>query len=295
MTSRRTGLGRNLNALLGDKVLSHAASALSPATETASHTQLQLRNLPVDYLQPGKFQPRRTMMPEALQELSESIRAQGIIQPIVVRHLADRRYEIIAGERRWRAAKLAGLTEVPVIVKQAEDKAVVALALIENIQREDLNPIDQARALQRLLDEFSLTHKQIAEAVGKSRAAVSNLLRLISLHGDVIAMIEAGQLDMGHARALLSLEKPEQLQLAQLIVQKQMSVRQTEQQVRRLLHHTVETQEKPTAPIEFQQLQRSLSQKLGTQVAIESSGKGKGKLVIHFASLDNLKRILEKI
>ncbi len=292
MTSRRSGLGRNLNALLGDKLLAIA----EPNSQVEVDQQTALRTLPVEYLQPGNCQPRTNMTPQGLQELSDSIKTQGIIQPIIVRPLADKHYEIIAGERRWRAAKLAGLADVPIIVRQASDKTAVALALIENIQREDLNPIEQARALARLIEEFELTHKQVAETVGKSRAAVSNLLRLISLHPDVITLLEKQQLDMGHARALLSLDKAEQQRIAQHVVDKQLTVRQTEQLVRRHQQGLpVAPSSKPTLSPALTQIQTTLSNKFGTKVSIQPKTHDKGKLTIQYQSLADLNRLLEKI
>jgi ParB family chromosome partitioning protein len=226
MSTKKRGLGRGLDALL--------AGAAGVRTES-SDAKGDLRHLPVDIIRRGKYQPRTDMHPESLEELADSIRAQGIIQPIVVRPVSDKEYEIIAGERRWRAAQLAGLHEIPAVVKDVPDQTAVAMALIENIQRENLNPMEQARALQRLIDEFSLTHQMAADAVGRSRAAVSNLLRLFELNDEVKEKLERGQLEMGHARALLGLTGTAQSEAARKVVARGMSVRETEQWVRRLV------------------------------------------------------------
>jgi ParB family chromosome partitioning protein len=242
-------------------------------------------------LQPGQYQPRKEMSDEALAELSDSIRAQGIIQPIVVRKLASQQYEIIAGERRWRAARQAGLQNIPCIIKNVNDRAVIAIALIENIQREDLNSIEEAQAFERLQSEFSLTHQQIAEAVGKSRAAVSNFLRLNQLEVPVKRMLERRQLDMGHARALLSLDADMQLEAAETVVAKMLNVRDTEKLVKKLLN-PVSERIIPVENLEVKELENSLSERLGTQVAINHQKNGKGKIVISFDELHKFKQLI---
>jgi ParB family chromosome partitioning protein len=256
----------------------------------------ELKYLPVEYLQRGKYQPRRDMDQEALEELAESIRQQGIMQPIIVRTIAKNKFEIIAGERRWRAAQLAGLDKVPTIIREVEDNAAVAMALIENIQRENLNSMEEAIALQRLQEEFSLTQAEVAEAVGKSRSTVTNLLRLIQLTDEVKLMLEHGDLEMGHGRAMLALRPEQQIQAARLVENKSLSVRQTEALVRKLLE---EQKEKPTREItvskDVERLEQDLSEKIGASVSIAYSSKGKGKLTIKYNSLDELDGILKHI
>jgi ParB family chromosome partitioning protein len=287
MTTKKPRLGRGLDALLG-----------GPAeTAGAAPGKDELRSLPVDLLERGRYQPRTHMSQEALEELANSIRAQGVVQPIVVRPLASGRYEIIAGERRWRASQLAGLHEVPAVVRDIPDEAAIAIALIENIQRENLNPVEEAVALQRLIDEFGMTHQQTAEAVGRSRAAVTNLLRLLSLNPDVREMLELGKMDMGHARALLALEGLHQSEAARQVVDKGLSVRETEGLVRRLLERPVANKSRREGSLDpnVRALQQELSDKLGARVSIQASGKGKGKLVIEYTSLDELDGILARI
>jgi len=287
MAAKKRGLGRGLDALLGG-----SASAV-----TAEPTEADLREIPVDLLQPGKYQPRTDMHPESLEELASSIKAQGVVQPIVVRPLTGgKRYEIIAGERRWRAAQLAGLHEIPSVVRDVPDEAAIAMALIENIQRENLNPIEEAVALQRLIDEFDMTHQQAAEAVGRSRAAVSNLLRLLSLNDDVRKMLEHGDLEMGHARALLALDGAAQSQAAREVVAKGFSVRDTEQLVRRLGNAPARSKKapKPVDP-DIRRLQDQLAEKLAARVVFQHAAKGNGKLVIHYNDLDELDGILSRI
>jgi ParB family chromosome partitioning protein len=249
----------------------------------------------VDLIQRGKYQPRRDIEPESLRELADSIIAQGVIQPISVRPISDQRYEIIAGERRWRAAQLAGLDVIPVVIRDVSDQAAIAMALIENIQREDLNPIEEAVSLQRLQSEFDLTQQEVATAVGKSRSTVANLLRLMTLQEDVQRLVEHGDLEMGHARALLGLEGANQSQAARIVVSKGMTVRQTEALVRHLLA-------KKTGPVavkhidpNIRHLQDDLSLRLGAPVQILHSAKGKGKLVLSYNSLDELDGILSHI
>lgn len=292
MAVKKRGLGRGLDALLG------GAATVPEAEHAPQTTDGGLRELPVDQLQRGRYQPRSTMDQEALEELAASIRVQGIVQPIVVRPLArPDSYEIIAGERRWRAAQLAGLHNVPVVVREVPDEAAIAMSLIENIQREDLNPIEEAVALRRLIDEFEMTHQQASEAVGRSRAGVSNMLRLLDLNPDVRKLLEQRALEMGHARALLGVGAEAQSRLASVVVAKGLSVRETEQLVRR------ETQPKPAkakkspAAIDpdVRRLQDNLSETLGAAVRIEHSDRGKGRLVIPYNSLDELDGILEHI
>lgn len=255
-----------------------------------------LKYLPVEYLQRGKYQPRRDMDQEALEELAESIRQQGIMQPIIVRTIAKNKYEIIAGERRWRAAQLADLDKVPTIIREVEDNAAVAMALIENIQRENLNSMEEAIALQRLQEEFSLTQAEVAQAVGKSRSTVTNLLRLIQLSDEVKLMLEHGDLEMGHGRAMLSLQPEQQVQAARLVESRSLSVRQTEALVRKLLE---EQKEKPVKDIKIskdvERLEEDLSEKIGASVSIAYTSKGKGKLTIKYNSLDELDGILKHI
>ena len=254
----------------------------------------KLRTLPIDVLQPGKYQPRRDFEPQALEELAESIKTQGIIQPIMVRPIANNSYEIIAGERRWRASQLAGLGEIPVVIRELGDEDTIAISLIENIQREDLNSMEEARALQRLLDEFSMTHQQVADSVGKSRSTVTNLLRLHSLHEDVKLMLENGDLEVGHARPLLSLTHNEQSKIAKTIVAKDLSVRETEKLIKKQQNPT-EATTKHTVDPDITRLEDNLSRKLGAKVAIQHTHKGKGKLVIQYNSIDELDGILSHI
>src|SRR5699024_4615531 len=255
----------------------------------------ELRHLAVNQVQRGRYQPRRDMSPEALEELAESIRAQGVMQPIVVRPVSSNHYEIIAGERRWRAAQLAGLKNIPAVVRYVEDEAAIAMALIENIQREDRNPMEVALALSRLKEEFELTHQQVADAVGKSRAMVTNLLRLLSLEESARRMLEHGDLEMGHARALLGLQGEEQVEAAKIVVAEGLNVRQTEALVREFGKPKPE----PKAPVvedpNVKALMRELAERLGAPVAIKQGSKGKGKLVISYSSLDELDGILAHI
>jgi len=255
-----------------------------------------LKELPVDLVQRGKYQPRKDIEPESLQELADSIKAQGVMQPIVVRPISDKKYEIIAGERRWRATQLAGLDIIPAVVRDVSDEAAIAMALIENIQREDLNPIEEAVALQRLQQEFDLTQQEVAEAVGKSRSTVANLLRLMTLQEDVRKLVEHGDLEMGHARALLALDGVDQSSAARQVVGKGLSVRQTEALVRHLLaaKEAAPKQDKTLDP-NIRHLQDDLSQRLGTRVQIQHSAKGKGKLILPYSSLDELDGILNHI
>ncbi|WOT05239.1 ParB/RepB/Spo0J family partition protein [Shewanella youngdeokensis] len=294
MTLKKRGLGKGLDALLST---SHAASKrLAPQAEEITDNVVndELITLDIDRLQPGKYQPRKDMSADALEELAESIRAQGIIQPIVVRTVSPNQFEIIAGERRWRASQLAGLTKLPCIVKQVPDEAAVAIALIENIQREDLNAMEEAIALNRLIEEFELTHQQIADAVGKSRASVSNLLRLNGLNEAVKRMLENGDIDMGHGRALLAIEGDEQTNLARIVVSKELTVRETERLVNKTLNQ-VETTEKPTKDHDVSRLESQLIERLGAKVSLTHNKKGKGKMVINYQNLAELEGIINKI
>lgn len=287
MAAQKRGLGRGLDALLGNLE--------SQGSEDQTVEDGQLKQLPVDLVVRGKYQPRREMDPGPLQELADSIKAQGVMQPIVVRAIDDDRYEIIAGERRWRATQLAGLGEIPAIVKNVSDESAIAMALIENIQRENLNAIDEAIALQRLQDEFGLTQQQTADAVGKSRAAVANLIRLLALNDEVKKLLCEGMLDMGHARALLGLADAEQTQAARTVVAKQLSVRQTEALVRKILSSDGEEKSAPKVDPDIKHLEHKLSDQLGSSVTIQHSSKGKGKLVISYGSTQELEGILSHI
>jgi ParB family chromosome partitioning protein len=252
-----------------------------------------LRDLQINCLQVGKYQPRRDMMPEALDELANSIRAQGILQPIVVRETGHQKYEIIAGERRWRAAKIVGLENVPCLIKNVDDEAAIAIALIENIQRENLNAMEEAIALKRLIDEFELTHNEVAKAVGKSRTTVSNLLRLNNLSNPVKLFIEQGDIEMGHARALLSLNEELQLVVANQVIDKQLNVRETEKLVKKVLAPKAELKEKKVDE-QLVAIEGQLSERLGTNVSLSQSKSGKGKLVINFDAHDKLQEILAR-
>lgn len=302
MSNKRKGLGKGLDALLSAGLgMSNAPVPEMPLTENADQKMPEykdgkLAHLPVDIIQRGKYQPRRDMHPEALEELAESIKVQGVMQPIVVRSIAEGRYEIIAGERRWRATQLAGLDKIPAVIRDVPDEAAIAMALIENIQRENLNPMEEALALKRLQDEFELTHAEVAQAVGKSRTTVTNLLRLIALNDDVKTLLEHGDIEMGHARALLTLGADAQRDIARQIVAKGLSVRQTETLVRSYQEQKTKTKsDTPKASADVRQLQESLSEKLGAEVLIQHSAKGKGKLVINYNSLDELDGILNHI
>ncbi|WP_448554263.1 ParB/RepB/Spo0J family partition protein [Thalassotalea montiporae] len=292
--AKRRGLGRGLDALLtqapkADENVDNDMQDVSAAPEKG-----ELRKLPIEQLQPGKYQPRKDMSPDALEELSSSIKAQGIIQPIVVRSVGDHQFEIIAGERRWRAAQLAELAEVPCLVKDVADEAAVAIALIENIQREDLNAMEEAIALERLLTEFELTHQEVAEAVGKSRTTVTNLLRLNNLNDEVKTLLEHGDIEMGHARALLSLEGDVQNTTARTVVAKELTVRETEALIKKVQEPPVEKAPQQPDPNTVS-LEQQLAERLGSQVSISHNKKGKGKLVISYTNLEELDGILAKI
>jgi len=289
MATKKRGLGRGLDALLGGTT----ATALQ---EEAAHIEpRELQYVPLDLIQRGKYQPRRDMDATALEELAQSIRAQGVMQPIVVRPIAGGRFEIIAGERRWRASQQAGLDKIPAMVREVPDEAAIAMALIENIQREDLNPIEEAVALQRLQQEFQLTQQQVAEAVGKSRVTITNLLRLIALPEEIKTLLSHGDLEMGHARALLGLPLEQQVEGARHVVARALTVRQTEALVRQWLS----TKEKPATAVkadpDITRLEQRLAERLGSPVQIKHGNKGKGQLVIRYNSLDELQGVLAHI
>ena len=299
MIHRKPTLGRGLADLLGARSAAHVvpATAAAPAGE-------QLAKLPLDVLQRGRYQPRVDMRTETLAELAESIKSQGVVQPIVVRALeaADgaetQRYEIIAGERRWRAAQMAGLAEIPAVIRHIPDEAAIAVALIENIQRENLNPLEEARALTRLINEFGLTHQQVADAIGRSRAGVSNMLRLLELGPEVCELLEKRTIEMGHARALLSLSaRRQQTEVALLVAKKGLSVRETEALVRRLQSPAAAGSQPPSSGRDpnVERLEQELTEKLGARVAIQQGSGGKGKLVVSYHSLDELDGILAHI
>jgi len=296
MAAKKRGLGRGLDALLGG-ALAEEQTATGASDDNPEGGNLG--NLPVDLIQRGRYQPRRDFDPDTLRELADSIAAQGVVQPIVVRPVGQGRYEIIAGERRWRASQQAGLSEIPAVIRDVSDQAAMAMGLIENIQREDLNPLEEATALHRLLHEFELTHQQIAQAVGKSRTTVTNLLRLLELNEDVKRLVEAKKIEMGHARALLGLQAQAQADAGREVVKKGLSVRETERLVRRLqgeasgdpTRHKKSVKEDP----DVSRLQNDLSERLGARVKLQQGTKGKGKLVIAYNSLDELEGILEHI
>ncbi len=281
MAIKKRGLGRGLNALLGDA---------SPQSREATE-----KRLPVELLQRGKFQPRRDIDRERLQELADSIGAQGVIQPIVVRPLDDEKYEIVAGERRWRAAQLAGLQEVPVIIRDISDQTAMALALIENIQREDLNPLEEAEGLHRLLNEFNMTHQQVADAIGKSRTTVTNLLRLLDLEAPVKDHLAKGAIEMGHARALLGVDGTIQVQAAEKVVAKGLTVRATEKLVKELQGAGTDEPEPSFPDPDIEALQTQIGEKLGARVSIQHKASGKGRLVINYTTLEELEGVLERI
>jgi ParB family chromosome partitioning protein len=296
MAAKKRGLGKGLEALLGAGATVAAATPQESAAQPEPSGDGELKNLPVDILQRGVYQPRIDMNPEALEELANSIRAQGVVQPIVVRPVGGGRYEIIAGERRWRATQLAGLHEIPAVVRDVPDQAAMAMALIENIQREELNPMEEAQALHRLIEEFGLTHQQTADAVGRSRASVSNLLRLLGLNEDVKRMLENGDIEMGHARAILALTGEQQSEVARSVANKGLSVRETERLVKRTLEgpQPGAAKEKKVDP-DITRLEQDLGERIGARVAIQHGSKGKGKLVISYNSLDELDGILAHI
>ncbi len=306
MTTKKPSLGRGLaelSPLLARRIATPPAATAPDAPAGAEPLMAgdKLAELPVEVLQRGKYQPRTDMRTESLQELADSIKRQGLVQPILVRPLSPAaaggatRYEIIAGERRWRAAQLAGLARIPAVIRDVPDEAAVAMALIENIQRENLNPLEEARALARLIDEFGLTHQQAAEAVGRSRAAVSNLLRLMELPDEVKALVEQRSIEMGHARALLALAaRRQQIEVAGLVAKKGLSVRETEALVRRLSAPAASV-EPPAADPDIRRLEQELADKLGAKVVFQHAASGKGRLVVSYNSLDELEGILAHI
>ena len=298
--ARKKALGKGLGVLLqSTRVAEEIEELQKPSSvELEVARDRMLRELPVEFIERGRYQPRRDMSPEALEELASSIRKQGVMQPIVVRPVGDSsedRYEIIAGERRWRATQLAGLDKIPAVIREVPDEAAIAMALIENIQREDLNAIEEALALSRLKEEFDLTQQEVAEAVGKSRVSVANLLRLLTLKEDVRKMLEYGDIEAGHAKALLGLANGQQLEAARTVVAKGLSVRQTESLVRRMLQEAAAPSEKKKVDPDIRSLEDDLSQKIGAKVAIQHSAKGKGRLVISYNTLDELDGVLAHI
>lgn len=305
MATRRKGLGRGLGALLdagninvqdNNEQTPTVKDAIDQVQSPDLDRNEQLKYVPIELIQRGKYQPRRDINQEALEELAASIRTQGVIQPIIIRPISSDKYEIIAGERRWRASQLAGLDQIPAVIRHVPDEAAIAMALIENIQREDLNPLEEAVALKRLQDEFELTHQQVAEAVGKSRTTVTNLLRLISLDEEVKKLLEHGDIEMGHARSMLSLSHDKQRTVASEVVTKSLSVRQTEALVRRTLEqiNKPEEQEKLHNP-DLAKLEQSISEKVGVPVMLQHSAKGKGRLILKYNDLDELDGILHHL
>jgi ParB family chromosome partitioning protein len=281
--SKHKGLGRGLDALLG------GGNSRRPQDE-------ELAQVAIGSLRPGKYQPRTRMDEASLAELAESIKSRGVIQPIVVRPVGAEQYEILAGERRWRAARLAGLQQVPAVVRDVPDEAALGIGLIENIQREDLNPLEEANGLKRLIDEFHLTHEQVATAIGRSRVGVTNLLRLLELALPVQEMVQDGAIDMGHARALLALSKPRQIELAQRVARDQLSVRETERLVQEALRPPKAARsEPPKLDTDGRRLQEDLSESLGATVQLKPRSGGKGSLVIEYASLDQLDGIVKRL
>ena len=289
MAAKKNPLGRNLSSMLSKAALQHATDNAA----SASSGRDALRSLPLDLISPGAYQPRSIFDADRLQELAESIRHQGVIQPVIVRAKGDKSYELIAGERRWRAAQMAGIEKIPAIVRDVPDEIAIAMALVENIQREDLNPIEEATALRQLVDEFQMTHQEAGDAVGRSRSAVSNLLRLLELSVDVRELVDARHLEMGHARALLTLEPALQAKAAREVVRRVLSVRETEQLVRRLKNPP----EKKTRVLDpdIQRLQDKLAEKLCARVKLSHNARGKGKMVITYNSADELEGILNQL
>ena len=282
---KKPGLGRGLDMLLSSSV-----------KDSESNKDSELKKLPVELIRKGEYQPRLSIDPDALQELAESIKAQGLVQPVVVRRIDGGEYELIAGERRWRAAQIAGMHTIPAIVRDIPDQAAAAMSLIENIQREDLNPLEEAIAMSRLIADFGLTHQHTADSVGRSRAAVSNLLRLLDLEETTKELLDSGKIDMGHARALLALSGSLQVETAHIVANKQLSVRETEKLVKRIANPKDSTKATPVKKaLEVQKLEESLSEKLGAAVNIQYNNKGKGKLVVEYNNLDELDGILGHI
>jgi ParB family chromosome partitioning protein len=281
MVMKKTrGLGRGLDALLGDD-------------NSSSENQGELQQLRLDKLQPGKYQPRSYMDEDSLNSLAASIKSQGLMQPILVRAIAEEKWEIIAGERRWRAAKIAGLFEVPVLIKTVADEAALAMALIENIQREDLNPIEEALGIQRLIEQFQMTHQSAADAVGRSRSAVTNLLRLLNLASEVQDLVMVGKLEMGHARSLLMLDKVQQVGLSKEIVNKALTTREVERRVKEILEPKQQMEKKMDHDVLA--LEETLSDKIGAKVTISSKKNGSGRLVIEYDNLEQLDSLINKL
>src|SRR5882757_8510140 len=306
MINKKPTLGRGLADLLGQSSRSAPASVTGAPAVAPAPIGEELAKLPLDLLQRGKYQPRVDMRPESLQELADSIKAQGVVQPIVVRPVdppagasgTSQHYEIIAGERRWRAAQMAGLSEIPAVIRRIPDEAAIAVALIENIQREDLNPLEEARALTRLITDFGLTHQETADAIGRSRASVSNMLRLLELAPEVCELLEKRTIEMGHARALLSLtQRRQQTEVGLLVAKKGLSVRETEALVRRIQAPPGggSAQAAASRDPNVERLEQELAEKLGARVAIQQGSRGKGKLVVSYNSLDELDGILAHI
>jgi ParB family chromosome partitioning protein len=281
VATKRRGLGRGLDALLGPET----------KVDTETHKS-RLSDIPVEWIKPGKYQPRKGFEEESLNELAASIKAQGVLQPIVLRQLGAEQFEIIAGERRWRATQLAGIEKIPATIRKVDDEAAIAMSLIENIQREDLNPWEESLALQRLIEEFDLTHQQVAEAVGKSRTSVTNILRLKNLSPGVVRLLVTGDIEMGHARALLGLDDMRQEQAAREIAAKLLNVRQAEALVRKILADDSGKKQTKKVDADTRGLQERLSLKLGQSVSIQHTARGKGKLTISYSSLDELDGIL---
>lgn len=294
MAKKNRGLGKGLSALIANS--SPVSADVLPDNPSEKNLDGTLRKLAIESIQRGKYQPRKDMHSEALDELAASIKVQGVMQPIVVRPVSTDKYEIIAGERRWRASQLAGLHDIPAVIRDVSDEDAIAMALIENIQRENLNPIEEAVALQRLQQEFELTQQEVADAVGKNRATIANLLRLISLTPEVKTFLEHGDLEMGHARALLALQDDVQVSAARQVIQKGLTVRQTEALVRKLQQPAApETPKNHNLDVNIKNLEEMLGKRLGAAVGIQHTNKGKGKLVIQYNSLDELDGILGHI
>ncbi len=291
MTIKKRGLKRGLDVLLAG-MDANSLESLSSGKDSASSDQIN--EVSVHQIQPGRYQPRRDMEPQALEDLAASIKAQGVIQPIVIRPVGPDNYEIIAGERRWRASQMAGLSQIPVVIRNVPDEAAIAMALIENIQRENLNPVEEAVALQRLQQEFDLSQQQVAEAVGKSRSTITNLLRLLNLTTEVRTLLERGDLEMGHARALLTLNDEVQIATGRQIVDKGLSVRETESLVQKI-KNPVEPKPKPEPSETDQQFAQSLTSRLSARVSIKSNAKGQGKITISYSDQQQLQKILDQI
>jgi len=285
VAAKKRSLGRGLDALLGPLNVIGGGPAIEEI----------LRLLPIEQIMRSRYQPRLNIRQESLQELADSIRAQGLVQPIVVRVAVAGRYELIAGERRWRAAQLAGLPEVPALVREVSDQVAMAMALIENIQREDLNPLEEAQALKRLIEEFTMTHQQVAETIGRSRATVTNLLRLLELSEEVRQLVQDQRLEMGHARALLPLPPALQQELARQVARRGLSVRETEAWVKRLQNGPATPSANRAPDPDIRNLQEDLSARLGTRVLVRHGASGKGRLVIHYNTLDELDGILNRV